>query len=73
MFIIITCGSVWDRLRSPSELVNSWRGECDGRMWSMCIVVYYLVQCVIVHVARRARLVYDVVSTGTYKGWEDLV
>ena len=36
-------------------------------------VVYYWVRRVIVHVARRARLIYDVVPTGTYKGREGLV
>ena len=34
MFIVITCGSVCDRLGSPSDFVKSWGGECDGRMRS---------------------------------------
>ena len=74
MFIIITFDSVCDRLGSPSDLVKFFfgggGGECDGRMWST-----FGVQCITgyVHVARRARLIYDVVSTGAYKGREGLV
>ena len=58
-----------------SDLVKSWGG---GGVWRshaeyFWCVVYYWVRCVIVHVGRSARLIYDVVSTATYKGREDLV
>ena len=44
-----------DRLGSPSDLVKSWGGECDGRMWSTSAGIGLKGHSVILYMLSGAR------------------